>query len=253
MSDTERSPSILDCNGLLVNEKAKKEPDQKVEDKLLQSTSEDEDKDDQPPIPLNEHSTCTTKSEQKPRRKRPHVKQTRDSHIRENPAKKARHTMNSEEAIKKRIENSEEAILKLETHRQKQTCPKTLRYDAKAKIRADEEFKEEIKTIRKQAEQRLLGALIKFHHRYIDSNKRHLNKVSHKERLAKANKKTVNRSEHENDLDLELDKALDTNVLKQQVQNIQQQFKLMQEMMSNLKKASNKDVSIYPCVHTESF
>ena len=77
--------------------------------------------------------------------------------------------MNSVEAIKKRIKTSEEAILKLETHRQKQTCPKTLRYDAKAKIRADEEFKEEIKTIRKQAEQRLLGALIKFHHRSIDS------------------------------------------------------------------------------------
>ena len=50
-----------------------------------------------------------------------------------------------------------------------------------------------------------------------------------------------------------VDKAPDTNVLKQQVQNIQQQFKLMQEMMSNLKKASNKHVSIYPCVFTESF
>ena len=70
----------------------------------------------------------------------------------------ARHTKNSKEAIKKRIKNSEEAILKLETHRQKQTCPKTLRCDAKAKIRANKEFKEEIKTIRKQAEQKLLGA-----------------------------------------------------------------------------------------------
>lgn len=107
--------------------------------------------------------------------------------------------------------------------------------------------------IRKQAEQRLLGALIKFHHRSIASNKRHLNKVSHKERLAKADKKAVNRSEHKNNLDFELDRAPDTNVLKQQVQNIQQQFKVMQEMMSNLKKARNKDVSIYPCVLTESF
>ena len=216
MCDTEMSPSILDCNGLLVTEKANKEPDQKVEDELLQSASEDEDKDNQPPIPLNELTyKRTKKSEQKTRRKRPHVQQTRDSHTRENPAKRARHTMNSEEAFKKRIKNSEEAIVKLETHRQKQTCPKTLRYDAKAKIRADEEFKEEIKTIRKQAEQRLLGALIKFHHRSIDSNKRHLNKVSHKERLAKANKKAVNRgSEHENNLDFELDKAPDTNVLK---------------------------------------
>ena len=170
MSDTEMSASILDCNGLLVTERANKEPDQKVEDELLQSASEDEDKDNQAPTPLNELAyKRTKKSEQKSSRKRPYVKQTRDSHIRGNPAKRARHTMNSVEAIKKRIKTSEEAILKLETHRQKQTCPKTLRYDAKAKIRADEEFKEEIKTIRKQAEQRLLGALIKFHHRSIDS------------------------------------------------------------------------------------
>ena len=127
-----------------------------------------------------------------------------------------------------------------------------MRYDAKGKIQADEGFKEEIKTIRKQAEQKLLGALIKFHHRNIDSNKRHLNKVSHKKRLTEANKKAVNRSEHDSTLDFTLDKAPDTNVLEQ-VQNIQQQFKLMQEMMSNLKKASNKDVSAYPGVLTESF
>ena len=128
-----------------------------------------------------------------------------------------------------------------------------MRYDAKAKIQADKGFKEEIKTIRKQAEQKLLGALIKFHHRNIDSNKRHLNKASHKKRLTEANKKAVNHSEHDSTLDFTLGKTPDTNVLKQQVQNIQQQFRLMQEMMSNLKKASNKDVSAYPGVLTESF
>ena len=107
--------------------------------------------------------------------------------------------------------------------------------------------------IRKQAEQKLLGVLIKFHHRNIDSNKRHLNKVSHKERLTKANKKTVSHSEQDKNLDFTLHKAPDTNVLKQQVQNFQHQFELMQEMMSNLDKAINKDVSAYPCVPTESF
>ena len=128
-----------------------------------------------------------------------------------------------------------------------------MRYDARAKIQADKGFKEEVKTIRKQAEQKLLGAFINFHHRNIDSNKRHLNKVSHKKRLTEANKKAVNRSEHDSTLDFTLDKAPEMNILKQQAQNIQQQFKLMQEMMSNLKKASNKDVSTYPCVLTESF
>ena len=41
-------------------------------------------------------------------------------------------------------------------------------------------------------------------------------------------------------------------VLREQVQNIQQQFKLMQEMMSNLKRASNKDVSIDPFFFSSS-
>ena len=181
------------------------------------------------------------------------MRENRVSHSKECPTKIAHHTSNSEAAIRKRIKNSEEAILKLETHHQKQTCPKTLRYDARAKIQANDGFKEEVKTIRKQAEQKLFGAFIKFHHRNIDSNKRHLNKVSHKKRLTEANKKAVNRSEHDSTLDFTLDKAPETNILKQQAQNIQQQFKLMQEMMSNLKKASNKDVSTYPGVLTESF
>ena len=73
------------------------------------------------------------------------MKQNRDSHSRRTLKKQLRQGL--------RIQ---ESILKLETHRQKQTYPKTFRYDAKAKIRADEDFKEEIKTIRKQAEQKLL-------------------------------------------------------------------------------------------------
>ena len=227
MSDTETSQSILDNNGLLITKPANKEPDQEVEDELLQSVSEDKDKDIQSPTPPNETANrLTKKSEQKSSRKRPFARENQVSNSKERPAKIARHTSNSEEAIRKRIKNSEEAILKLETHRQKQTCPRTLRYDAQAKIRADEGFKEEIKTIRKQAEHKLLGALIKFHHRNIDSNKRHLNKVSHKKHLTEANKKAVNRSEHDSTLDFTLGKAPDTNVLKQQVQNIQQQFNL---------------------------
>ena len=113
--------------------------------------SEDEDKDIQSPTPLNEPANrLTKKSEQKSSRKRPFARDNEVSHSKERPAKIARHTSNSEEAIRKRIQ---EAILKLETHCQKQTCLKTLRYDAKAKIQADKGFKEEIKTIRKQAEQ----------------------------------------------------------------------------------------------------
>ena len=44
------------------------------------------------------------------------------------------------------------------------TCPKDLRYDAKAKIYPNEEFKSRIKAIRKEAEQTFL------HYRRIERN-----------------------------------------------------------------------------------
>ena len=93
MSDTETSQSILDNNGLLITKPANEEPDQEVEDELLQSMSEDEDKDIQSPTPPNEPANrLTKKSEQKSSRKRPFVRENRVSHSKERPAKIARHT-----------------------------------------------------------------------------------------------------------------------------------------------------------------
>ena len=51
---------------------------------------------------------------------------------------------------------------------EKGTCPKTLRYNARANITPDEDFKKEIGSIRKKAEQALVGALVKFHHRRME-------------------------------------------------------------------------------------
>ena len=64
MSDTETSQSILDNNGLLITEPANEEPDREVEDELLQSASEDEDKDIQSPIPPT-YEEIRTKVKQK--------------------------------------------------------------------------------------------------------------------------------------------------------------------------------------------
>ena len=61
MSDTETSQSILDNNGLLITEPANEEPDQEVEHKLLQSASEDEDKDIHTPTPPNKPVNRLTK------------------------------------------------------------------------------------------------------------------------------------------------------------------------------------------------
>ena len=51
------------------------------------------------------------------------------------------------------IEQSEQAIKSLQRHSDKGTCPKSLQYRARAIIRADEDFKSDIKRIRSQAEQ----------------------------------------------------------------------------------------------------
>ena len=99
--------------------------------------------------------------------------------------------------------------------------------------------------IRKQAEPKLLGALIKFHYRNIDSNQRQLEKKK-SERATKANRTSdVNRHET---------KALShTNVnVRERFQLIQKQFELMKNMMSaDLENSSNKHVASYPCAPSE--
>ena len=71
-------------------------------------------------------------------------------------------------SIQEKINSSNNSIGFLKNHLEKGTCPKTLRYTARANIMPDEDFKNEIGSIRKKAEQGLVGALVKFHHRRIE-------------------------------------------------------------------------------------
>ena len=75
----------------------------------------------------------------------------------------------SEERI---IEQSEEALKALNRHSQRGTCPKTLQYKARARIRADEAFTTDIKRIRKTTEQEVVNALIRYHERRIAESKK---------------------------------------------------------------------------------
>ena len=70
--------------------------------------------------------------------------------------------------MKGKIESSEQSVVKLKRHVENGTCVPDLRYDAKANIFPEEDFKSDIKAIRKEAEQKFLRALIKFHNRRID-------------------------------------------------------------------------------------
>ena len=64
-----------------------------------------------------------------------------------------------------KIESSAEAIKKLQVHVDDGTCPRTLRYNARANIAADEKFKREVSSIRKKAERQIVTSLVKFHQR----------------------------------------------------------------------------------------
>ena len=78
--------------------------------------------------------------------------------------------------LKRKIEKSKQSISKLKTHMEKGTCPKDLRYVAKA-----EEFKSDIRALRKEAEQKFIGALTRFHYRRVERNQDKLRRAkSHK-------------------------------------------------------------------------
>ena len=90
--------------------------------------------------------------------------------------KKSRHEeeLNS---IQEKIESSTNSISLLNNHLEKGSCPKTLRYNARANITPDEDFKKDINSIRKKAEQALVGALVKFHYRRVDRLKNKYRKI----------------------------------------------------------------------------
>ena len=71
-------------------------------------------------------------------------------------------------SLNTKIERSETAIKKLRAHIKDGTCPKALRYNVRANITPDEQFKKEIGSIRKTAEQEFIRTLAKFHQRRIE-------------------------------------------------------------------------------------
>ena len=99
-------------------------------------------------------------------RKRNHEKWEGKTHRRDSsnghhgrPRKRKR--SDEKTALEMSVRKSEESIAKLQEHINNGTCPKTLGYSARAKIRPDTEFKSDINKIRKEAERKLLGGVEK--------------------------------------------------------------------------------------------
>ena len=167
-------------------------------------------------------------------------------------AKKARQDEEQSSSIQEKIDSSNQSIGKLKSHLKKGTCPKTLRYSARANITPDEDFKNEIGSIRKKAEQALVGALVKYHHRRVERLTSKLRKLeqykfrrntvtkptSHQKTQSPARKKTVNKGDNVNELAAEL-KA-----------KISEVDVLLEQMRSQVRE--NKQSESYPCVLSDS-
>ena len=70
------------------------------------------------------------------------------------------------------------SIVKLQAHTEKGTCTRDSRYVAKANITHDKKFKTEIHSIKREAEQKFIGALTKFHYRRVERNNDKLRRVN---------------------------------------------------------------------------
>ena len=104
----------------------------------------------------------------------------------------------------------------------------------------DEAFKNEIGLIRKKAEQALIGALVKYHHRHAERSRRNTvtKQMSHQKTPSQARKKTVNKDEDVN----ELAEELKTKISEVDV--------LLEQMRSQA--CANKQSESYSCLLSDS-
>ena len=169
---------------------------------------------------------------------------------RENNPRKRRHSPSTNRShslsAEDRISWAEGAIKSLKRHTDKGTCPEFLQYRARAKIRADDDFKIEIKQIWKQAEKETLKAIIRFHQREIEHFKVEI----------KRGKKALNfkncRSTEPAHIAQAVNNDLTIETGKQIAVNLQAQIAQFGTMMETLGAIESKEVKKYTCVFSDS-
>jgi len=112
----------------------------------------------------------------------------------------------------------------------------------------DEDFKQDINHIRKDAEQKLVGAFTRFHYRKIERNKNKLRKTEQKMNLAKA-RKTDNEKLIKNRPLLARDnkpKARSENV-STLANTLMQRIEKFDALMRKFEENQNKKDKSYPC------
>ena len=151
-------------------------------------------------------------------------------------------------SLETKIEKSETAITKLRKHMKDRTCPKTLRYNVRANITPDEEFKREIGSIRKTAEQEFIHSLAKFHQRRIDRLQNKRKKVEKdKPHFRKATNVVQTREHKTPSATRENNVMKSTDVIKL-ASDLQAKFDKFSQMMSKFTDIENKQSESYPIV-----
>ena len=136
-----------------------------------------------------------------------------------------------------KIKKTEESIKKLNDHLKRNTCPKPLRYSARANIPADEEFKKDIKTLKQKAERGFVEALTRFHYRRLEKQKTKLNKENSKTRR---DGHTIPASVSK--------KKIDPTKLRAMAANLQKQYNEVNRILSQLNDSTeNKNCEKYSC------
>ena len=166
------------------------------------------------------------------------------------PNKRPHHNGHSTSALEKKIQSSKLSIQKLKVHTEKKMCPEDLRYKVRVNIASDEDFKSDISRIQRDAEQKLIGALTRYHYRLTESNRIKLKKEQQKLNISREKKmnnsaliknrpgkERANRTDNRTDNVISLATEL-TNKIKK-----------VEELMKSLK---NKESESYPCVFTDS-
>ena len=114
------------------------------------------------------------------------------------------------------------------------TWPPDLNYDAKANIFPHEEFNSDIKAIQKEAEQKFLGALIKFHNCRIVRNQAQLRK-------AKSCNKNTSVKGHKS----QSESCNIPDSLKAITANLERRLEEVNATLYDLQEANNKTVETY--------
>ena len=150
------------------------------------------------------------------------------------------------------VRKSEVSLGKIQDHLSNDTCPKSLRYSARAKIRPDPDFKTDIKRIRKEAERKMLGALKRFHHRSVERNKVKIRELEQKSRSENQTSTSTSTDVKRHRTNVETDVTPNVTSVQRSASSIQVQIDQLKQMMEELDKANqNKESESYPCLLSE--